>query len=594
MKKKTLILAMGCWLLGLRCAVMGAEVDPNFHIYLCFGQSNMEGNAQWEAVDNYVDPRFQMLATCDFSSPSRTIGNWYTAKCPIVSPNGKLGPSDYFGRTMVAAMPTDVKIGVVAVAMGSSPIEMFDKDKYKQKLAQNPNEWWAQLSNRHYGGNPYGRLIEMAKKAQEVGVIKGILLHQGCSNCGDPNWPNMVKKIYNDMLNDLGLKAADVPLFVGETERADMGGGCASHNTVVARIPSVIPTGHVVSSENIPGNGTDPWHFSASGYRIFGKRYAFEVLKVMGMPTRMNADYTLPDNLKKLFSIKSIQADDVNIRVGASKRLTIVGTFADGHQEDLTGESTFSSNDFTVDNSGTVVATEEKTGTVSATYTDFMGEEHMVTVNVETTDLGPNHVLAVNNGTAGSNPWDKQIHCTLITPMVKDKTYVVKATVRADKGGECGLWPIWTTSSNRDQWGNSADVQYLSSYAMKSDSQEFTWEFKASFPHDRLQFVCGKTGGMVYLDDVSCVEKGTTQEMVPNGNFESDGLSGWAVLGYTGQTIAIAEEATSGIVAIASEKRKADYAVYTLDGRRVKDENLRPGFYIKNGKKFFVSRSEPK
>lgn len=28
-----------------------AEVDPNFYIYLCFGQSNMEGNAAAEAVD---------------------------------------------------------------------------------------------------------------------------------------------------------------------------------------------------------------------------------------------------------------------------------------------------------------------------------------------------------------------------------------------------------------------------------------------------------------------------------------------------------------------------------------------------------------
>ena len=28
-----------------------ADVDPNFYIYICFGQSNMEGNAQPEAVD---------------------------------------------------------------------------------------------------------------------------------------------------------------------------------------------------------------------------------------------------------------------------------------------------------------------------------------------------------------------------------------------------------------------------------------------------------------------------------------------------------------------------------------------------------------
>ena len=227
MMKKMLFLTGMMLITGLLRA--NAEVDPNFYIYICFGQSNMEGNAQWEAQDEgNVDERFQMLATCDFDNPKRTLGNWYKAECPIVSPVGKLGPSDYFGRTMVQELP-DKKIGVIAVAMGGSPIEMFDKDLYEQKYKENYNEWWAQIARNYYGENPYGRIIEMAKKAQEVGVIKGILLHQGCSNCGDPNWPNMVKKIYNDMLNDLGLQAADVPLFVGEVEykgEAAQSGGC--------------------------------------------------------------------------------------------------------------------------------------------------------------------------------------------------------------------------------------------------------------------------------------------------------------------------------------------------------------------------------
>ena len=284
-----LFLTVSCWAM--------AEVDPNFYIYICFGQSNMEGNAMWEAQDvGNVDPRFQMLATCNFTNPKRTLGNWYTAECPIVSPDGKLGPTDYFGRTMVKELP-DKKIGVIAVAMGGSPIEMFDKDLYEQKLKENPNEWWAQLAKRHYGGNPYGRIIEMAKKAQEVGVIKGILLHQGCSNNGDPKWPDMVKKIYKDMLRDLGLRASDVHIFVGETEYAEMGGGCSWHNTVVAKIPEVIPTGHVVSAEGIPGNGTDPWHFSAEGYRTFGKRYAAKVLDVMSHPEDYTKNYAIDQRL---------------------------------------------------------------------------------------------------------------------------------------------------------------------------------------------------------------------------------------------------------------------------------------------------------
>ena len=560
-----------------------ADVDPNFHIYLCFGQSNMEGNAQWEAVDNDVDSRFQMLATTDFNNPKRTLGNWYTANCPIVSPVGKLGPTDYFGRTMVAAMPTNVKIGVVAVAMGGSPIEMFDKDKYEQKLKDNPTEWWAQLSKNYYGSNPYGRLIEMGKKAQESGVIKGILLHQGCSNCGNPEWPNMVKKIYNDMLADLNLNAEDVPLFVGETEYENMGGGCSSHNTVVAKIPSVIPTGHVVSAECIPGNGTDAWHFSAAGYRTLGKRYAFEALKVMNKEPKANADYNMAESLKKFFTIESFEnSDNMTVRLGSTKRLVITGKFADGHTEPLTNEAVISSDDFTIED-GVLKATEAKKGAISVSYTDFLGNKLQKNINVEVSDQGPNHVLVVDNGTAGANSWDKQCNTMLNASMTVGKTYIVKAQIKADNPGECALWPIWTTSPNKNQWGGSTDVQYLAAVYLKSEYDEYTWKFTANYAIDKIQFAFGLIGGKVYFDDVSCVEEGTTTEMVINGNFESDDLTKWEVIGYNGQKMAIEEfGTTSGIKQITSNKPQSNVR-YNLAGQAV-DGNYK-GIIIQNGRK---------
>ena len=560
-----------------------ADVDPNFHIYLCFGQSNMEGNAQWEDVDNEVDSRFQMLTTTNFDTPKRTMGNWYTANCPIVSPMGKLGPTDYFGRTMVAAMPTNVKIGVVAVAMGGSPIEMFDKDKYEQKLKDNPTEWWAQLSKNYYGSNPYGRLIEMAKKAQESGVIKGILLHQGCSNCGNPEWPNMVKKIYNDMLTDLNLNAEDVPLFVGETEYENMGGGCSSHNTVVAKIPSVIPTGHVVSAEGIPGNGTDAWHFSAAGYRTLGKRYAFEALKVMGKDIKANADYNMAENLKKFFTIESFEnSDDMTVRLGSTKRLVITGKFADGHTEPLTNNAVISSDDFTIED-GVLKANEAKKGVISVSYTDFLGNKLQKDINVEVSDQGPNHVLVVDNGTAGTNSWDKQCNTMLNASMTVGKTYIVKAQIKADNPGECALWPIWTTSPNKNQWGGSTDVQYLAAVNLKSEFDEYTWKFTANYAIDKIQFAFGLIGGKVYFDDVSCVEEGTTTEMVINGDFESDDLSKWEVIGYNGQKMAIEEfETTSGIKQITTNKPQSNVR-HNLAGQAV-DENYK-GIIIQNGRK---------
>lgn len=254
--------------------------DPNFHIYLCFGQSNMEGNAAIEGKDRVgVDPRFMMMAAVDMPSSKRKKGEWYTAYPPLCRDYTGLTPADYFGREMVAHLPENIKVGVINVAVGGASIDLFDQDKCADYIKKEAD--WFKNYCSEYGNDPYKVLVTMAKKAQQNGVIKGILLHQGCTNNGQKDWPVRVKRIYVRLLHDLGLNEEETPLLIGELLSQEKGGVCWGHNSVIAKTHPVIPNSYVVSSKDCPG-ASDGLHFTAEGYRMIGKRYAEKMLELLG------------------------------------------------------------------------------------------------------------------------------------------------------------------------------------------------------------------------------------------------------------------------------------------------------------------------
>ena len=259
---------------------VNAAPDPNFHIYLAFGQSNMEGQGDIGDQDKTVNERFQVLWAADNGSCSgKTKGKWSTAVPPLAHCQGaKLGPTDYFGRTMVEKTDPQIKVGVIVVAVAGCSIKLFDKDQYKS-YAQGQQSWMTQRINT-YGGNPYGRLIEMAKKAQEEGVIKGIIFHQGETDAGDGSWPSKVKGVYDNIIKDLGLES-DIPFLAGEVLRSGVSKGA---NNNIAKLPQQSKNFYVVSSEGFNqalGDGQNV-HFTSQEYRDFGKRYAEKMIEVLG------------------------------------------------------------------------------------------------------------------------------------------------------------------------------------------------------------------------------------------------------------------------------------------------------------------------
>src|SRR5687767_11344607 len=100
-------------LIVLFCVVSSVTTlaqDPNFHIYLALGQSNMDGAGAIESQDKVgIDARFKVIGAVDCTgNRTHQLGKWTTATPPLVRCWTGLGISDYFGRTMVEELPSEI------------------------------------------------------------------------------------------------------------------------------------------------------------------------------------------------------------------------------------------------------------------------------------------------------------------------------------------------------------------------------------------------------------------------------------------------------------------------------------------------------
>lgn len=296
MKKLKFICALtALMLLGIGHKAQAVTYSENNLVFICFGQSNMQGNGSPEAIDldsKGIDTkRFKKMYAAD--SYGENVGKWTNAYPPLCRQGCGLTPADYFGRYLCDSLAEQYKIYVIVVAVAGCSMKIYDKDKSKCKSYIDAQEAWMQnIANNEYGGYPYGRIIDLAKKAQEeVGVIAGILLHQGETDAygGETSeWITNTNNVYRNILKDLGYKAKDVPMLVGEVVNEDQKGACAGANTTIKALCDKYTTIHLISSAGCPA-GSDNLHFTPEGYRMLGKRYGakmFEILKDKGYVTK--------------------------------------------------------------------------------------------------------------------------------------------------------------------------------------------------------------------------------------------------------------------------------------------------------------------
>lgn len=267
----------------LPLAVLGSVCfaqDPNLHIYLAYGQSNMSGQASVTDSDRQTNPRFLVLRAGNHSN--QKVGEFYPAAPPMGHSQSKVGIVDFFGRKMIKELPDSITVAVANVAIGGQSIDLFDKDRnaaYVQNAKNKNDTWWIQYLNE-YGGDVHKRIVEMGKIAKQKGVIKGFLFHQGEADYQMKDWPERVKKVYDQFIEELELDPEKTPILIGELAPT---GDLGWRNDAVKQAADLIPNGHLISAEGCPAlkEASYTLHFTRDGYQTYGERYAEKMLELL-------------------------------------------------------------------------------------------------------------------------------------------------------------------------------------------------------------------------------------------------------------------------------------------------------------------------
>ena len=227
--------------------------DPNFHIYLLLGQSNMAGRGpitpELAAVGN---ARVFML---------NAVGEWVPAKNPVHFDKPKLagvGPGLSFGVAMAEASP-NVRIGLVPCAVGGTAIRYWQPGAYDEATKT----------------HPYDDAVLRIQNAMRCGVVRGMLWHQGEADSNPTAAATYLPKL-TELIGRVRMLVGQPALPVVAGELGRFKDNSLNFNAQLLTLPTLVPYSAVVTSENLTDKG-DQTHFDGASADELGRRYAMKM-----------------------------------------------------------------------------------------------------------------------------------------------------------------------------------------------------------------------------------------------------------------------------------------------------------------------------
>jgi hypothetical protein len=232
------------------------QPDPQFHLYILAGQSNMAGRGE-------ISPYYKDLSDARVLMFNQA-NEWVVAKHPLHFDKPKragVGPGLSFGIAMAKADPS-VRIGLIPCAVGGTAIESWQPggfDKVTKKY-------------------PYDEALARIREAMRSGVVKGIIWHQGEANSDPVKGEDYLKKL-SVLIERFRKEIKDPTLPFVAGELGPYREKYSIINNQLKQLPQTVKYTRVASSESLVHKG-DGTHFNSPSADSLGKRFAAAMLSL--------------------------------------------------------------------------------------------------------------------------------------------------------------------------------------------------------------------------------------------------------------------------------------------------------------------------
>lgn len=229
------------------------------NIYVLAGQSNMAGRGTLEAIDTIINSNIWKFDKEE---------NWVPAKEPLHFDKPKVvgvGPGFAFANEIWKA-DTSVTVYLVPCAVGGTKIDLWTPGAFDSTTQT----------------HPYDDAINRIRKAMTFGEIRGIVWHQGESDCNplmSSGYEEKLRALIKRFRTDLQKPA--LPFILGEIAhfRVEENKDKIIVNRAIKEVAKTIPNCNFVQTNGLHHRG-DTLHFDSPSAREIGKRYAAAMLSI--------------------------------------------------------------------------------------------------------------------------------------------------------------------------------------------------------------------------------------------------------------------------------------------------------------------------